>query len=89
MGHGSVNANNTIRYVPASDFLGTDSFIYMAVDSDGAKHKAEVAVHVGEQAANVITDDFNDQEGVLNTGWTGLTFRSFIRRLAEHLPGIQ
>jgi hypothetical protein len=41
-----INADNTIRYTPASEYVGTDGFLYTVSDSRGGSATAHVSVTV-------------------------------------------
>ncbi len=45
-GHAIVNPDGTFRYVPNSNFTGTDTFTYLVTDADGGTTTATVTVTV-------------------------------------------
>ncbi|GEM_PF-1004026 len=55
----SVNANNTITYIPDKDFLGYDYFEYKVTDYDDEYDSATVEIHVREN--NTVPIANNDK----------------------------
>ncbi len=45
-GTASVNADKTVTYRPSSNYNGADSFVYRAVDADGASRQATVSLTI-------------------------------------------
>ena len=59
-GHGVVNvlANQSIRYVPQTGFIGLDSFTYTVIDEQGTTASATVTVKVvAENSAPIASND--------------------------------
>jgi hypothetical protein len=55
-GHGTaVVVNNQVRYTPAADYFGTDTFSYTIKDTAGNTATGTVTVHVSPGANNVTT----------------------------------
>ena len=54
-GRVSINANNTITYIPNADFAGTDNFTYKVVNASGGKNTATVTVTVTNDACDAGT----------------------------------
>ncbi|MEM1278444.1 MAG: Ig-like domain-containing protein [Cyanobacteria bacterium P01_H01_bin.152] len=54
----TINADNTLSYIPAADFNGTDSFTYQVDDGNGGQAIATVSLTVNPvNDAPVATDD--------------------------------
>ncbi len=51
-GRVSINANNTITYIPNTNFAGTDNFTYKVVNASGGKNTATVTVNVTNDACD-------------------------------------
>ena len=62
MGALTLNANGSFRYSPLPDFVGTDSFVYEAVDPGGLSSQASVTVHVNDHLAP-LPDAYSLNEG--------------------------
>lgn len=57
-GVATVESGNVVRYVPAADFAGADSFTYTVTDADGDASSATVAVTVqGVDDLPIAVDD--------------------------------
>ncbi|MDQ7996381.1 MAG: autotransporter domain-containing protein [Luteibacter sp.] len=55
--HGTAVADGTsVRYTPATDFFGTDTFTYTAIGPGGRSHAATVTVNVQAGALPVVPD---------------------------------
>ncbi|NJK96653.1 MAG: tandem-95 repeat protein, partial [Bacteroidales bacterium] len=70
-GNATVNANNTIKYVPKKDYYGKDTIVYQVCDGDGDCSEAKVLVLLNN--INDIplgtSDNFSveeDSPGILN-----------------------
>jgi hypothetical protein len=48
----SINANNTITYIPNADFAGTDNLTYQVVNASGGKNTATVTITVSNDACD-------------------------------------
>ncbi len=79
--HGSAttNLNQTVRYTPAADFVGTDRFIYWLTDGAGASRIATVTVVVTEGVPTVVLVSPNlegsDLFGMTIQGLAGQVYR--------------
>ena len=60
-----VNNNDSVTYIPKTNFSGTDSFTYVAVDEGGltASGKVTVQVNAVNDAPNAVDDSAEIQEG--------------------------
>ncbi len=58
--HGSLSfsADGSFTYTPAVGFTGVDTFSYTAADLVGASNVATVTVTVGNDAANIVINEF-------------------------------
>lgn len=76
-GVASVNADKTVRFLPATTFSGTTSFSYDAVDPGGLRSRATVNVAVsapastGTTAGVLASDTFDSGNTLGGTGWLG------------------
>ncbi len=50
------NANGTMTYEPATDYLGYDNFEYQVTDNDGDADEANVEIHVRENNLNPVAN---------------------------------
>ncbi len=56
-GTASEVADGILRYTPAADWLGTDSFLYVVLDGQGGYDVGSVVVRVGNVAPVALDDD--------------------------------
>ncbi len=77
----SLNNNNTINYLPAKNYLGTDSFSYYITNEYGVSNTATVSVTVGENySSRLIRWD--------NSNFYGTAEQSFVNSTPMTWSGV-
>ena len=63
-GVATLNSNNTINYLPAKDFIGTDTFTYKITNAKGESNLATVQINIiANQSSTLIRWDKDDFSG--------------------------
>ena len=65
----TINVNGTITYLPATNFVGVDTFTYIISDSSGKMDKGKVTALKGGRYIN--HDQTNQQTGIITSHQPG------------------